>query len=1190
MPASEKDQATLRTEAVSPSPDPEKDERVQDDDASSHSDLSLQTGVQKALILKEVWSIPTLAIAFISLFLCTLVFTLNDYTSGVFEPTVTSEFRQHSLMSVARLIRNIAGLCAFPIIAKLSDVFGRAEMFTFSISLEVMALIIFASSKGINQYIVAGVFDSIGQNGFMLSQQVFIADATNLVNRALWSTVPDFVTTLPSLYAGTVIGDKMLSRWRWGFGMWAICLPVLSIPLIGTMVVLQRRAAKRGLALKSKLVVANCKPDDPLSKKLLFLLWTDLDLIGLLLIIASLSLFLIPLALTGALYPHRWKNPSFIAMFVLGIVLFFVFILWDAKFAKKPFVSRAMATNLTVVAAFLCQMFDFWGYSTFTIFFPSYLQVAGHFSPGHAVRIDNSLRVAYQVTSLFVAIAMKYTKRAKIFTLVGPPLVLIGQAMMIYLVDKNGGPASEVEFVVVKVIAGVGRAFLQTGGQVLIQSVVPTQDVAVATALFQAASSIGGSLGASVSGAIWRNTLPKKLFQYMPAANRGDIRKIFASITVAKQFPIGSPARDAIDQSYRESQKVLAIAGTAFNAMNLFWMLLFKNVHLDTESDERERIEAQYLDRIRDKSTILDMADKANKADANPLLRRPLYGKYPITGLGSLEDEPPAQELLPQTLPPHRDDGVAQSTSCQMCGTVYSTVQDQRQHVKSDFHRYNLKLRIKQIPPIDEATFARMIGDLDESISGSDSSASEEDDEADEKGGEILSALLKKQARLSHHQNAGSASIEPKKLPQTTAPMFWFSSSTLAEDKVLGIYKAIFPKAEQESPPVSPVEVLKKKQFSPTYAKPGAKTAAASAAMVSKEPHYFLCMIGGGHFAAMIVSLVPQIQKGPGGVEDRHPVVLAHKTFHRYTTRRKQGGSQSANDNAKGNAHSVGSSIRRANEAALELDIRNVLSEWQAMIDTAELIFVRASGSQNRRILFGPYDRQVLNSRDPRLRGFPFSTRRATQAELLRSFQELTRVKVSNLKKLSKEDEAAKLHTSQLQSLIRRSKAPGVLLYLQKNELSPNFTFFPPLEHHHAPTPLALASATNAAAVVSALLIKTKADPALKNGDGKAAYDLAGDAKTRDAFRVARHQLGESAWDWKAANKLRQQEEQRSVSRIERKAGAGKSLSAVVASGKSGAEKREEDTRGLTPEQRMKLERERRARAAEERFRRMQGS
>ncbi len=48
------------------------------------------------------------------------------------------------------------------------------------------------------------------------------------------------------------------------------------------------------------------------------------------------------------------------------------------------------------------------------------------------------------------------------------------------------------------------------------------------------------------------------------------------------------------------------------------------------------------------------------------------------------------------------------------------------------------------------------------------------------------------------------------------------------------------------------------------------------------------------------------------------------------------------------------------------------------------------------------------------------------------------------------------------------------------------------------------------------------------------------------------------------------------------KKGGGKALGAVE---KTGAEKREEESRGLTPEMRMRLERERRARAAEARMR-----
>jgi len=544
------------------------------------------------------------------------------------------------------------------------------------------------------------------------------------------------------------------------------------------------------------------------------------------------------------------------------------------------------------------------------------------------------------------------------------------------------------------------------------------------------------------------------------------------------------------------------------------------------------------------------------------------------------------------------------------------------------------------MPPIDETTFAQMIGDLDESLSGSESDSSD-DDEDGKPDESTLASLLKKQAKL-HHNIPGEEEGKPtKKLGAGSAPMFWLSSPTLGEDTGLGIYKALLSNLEQETAALSLVDIIKTKQLKPTIAKQseGSKQSKPG----QNDPHFFLCMIGGGHFAAMIVSLVPELRKGPGGVEERHAIIQAHKTFHRYTTRRKQGGSQSANDNAKGNAHSAGSSIRRYNEMALEADVRTILSEWKTMIDTAELLFIRATGTTNRRTLFGPYDGQVLRSNDKRLRGFPFSTRRATQAELLRSFRELTRFKVGKLvdptvegkpaiktaskdpkpkpsvPKLTEEEETAQLHTSQLQALIRRSKAPGVLSYLGKNQLSPDFSFWPPSEHYHAPTPLHLSASTNSPALVLALLTKAKANPTVENGDGKTPYDIAADTKTRDSFRVARHQLGEGAYDWSKSHipsgmtqeefdaksqqdkvasdaaeaqrrkadlqRIQQEEEQRSAGRMERKAGAGKTLM-----DKTGSERREEETRGLTPELRMKLERERRARAAEERLRRMQGA
>ena len=589
------------------------------------------------------------------------------------------------------------------------------------------------------------------------------------------------------------------------------------------------------------------------------------------------------------------------------------------------------------------------------------------------------------------------------------------------------------------------------------------------------------------------------------------------------------------------------------------------------------------------------------------------------------------------------------SISCSLCGATFQNPEDQRRHIRSDWHGYNLKQKIRGLKVVNEIKFDKLVEELDESISGSDSSESDEEEEGKAKD-TTLSALLKRQAKL-HNEDDPEASSKLRKRGSGKSPLIWFSTSLLPSNTSLGIYRALFTEIEQQESMI--VETLRKKQLRHVQARPVPNGNGGVPLPSSPNgPSIFLCMIGGGHFAAMVVSLTPKVGKKANGIEERQAIVLAHKTFHRYTTRRKQGGSQSANDSAKGAAHSAGAGIRRYNEAALETEVRALLGEWKSLIDGCELLFVRATGTTNRRTLFGPYENQVLRHNDPRNRSFPFSTRRATQAELMRAFVELTRMKVSQVDeaalaaaaaeqarreettsratsspnkpatpKPSKQEEAALLHTSQLQAMIRRSKAPAVLSYLSSNLVSPDFIFQPASSqaNHHASTPLHLAASTNSPAVVLALLVKAGANPTVLNAEGKPAFDLAGDRSTRDAFRVARSELGENRWHWenshippamtKAEADRREQAERQESEKAEldrRRAETERLKQESIANGsaaatrkvhgntlgaapKTGAELREQEARGMTPEFRTKLERERRARAAEERIRRMAG-
>ncbi|KAL2835835.1 major facilitator superfamily domain-containing protein [Aspergillus pseudoustus] len=549
---------------------------------------SLQAGVRRAEMLRKGWTKEGLIVTFTGLFLATLAINLGDYSTQVYTPYATSSFKQHSAMSAARVVGNITRIASYPIIAKLGDVFGRAEMFILAVLFQSIGAAIFAACKNVGQYIAAGIFEAIGSTGFSLTQQVFVADVTNLINRAVWSTLPDSLTVVPALYIGTEIGARILAdgQWRWGYGMWAIIQPVCAILLVGSMFYYQRRAPAHETRSTREVLAL----PEGLSwwEKSYNLIWVQLDAFGAVLLVLGLSLFLVPLSLTGSGNSEAWHKGSFIAMLVMGVVIFIGFIAWDTWFAKKPFVPYRMIRNRTVAAACLIGALDFFHYSVFSVFFPSYLQVAAHHSAATATRIDNSLRVAFQVAGIFAAYFMKYTRRSQIWVFTGVPLSVLGMGVLLYLVDMGDGKVgNEAAFVTAKSLIGIGRAFYQTASQVSVQATVQRGEVSVVTAVFFAAMSVGGAIGTSVAGAIWRSTLPNKLTQYLPAEYKSQAQAIFGSIVVAQKYEVGSPAREAIDLSYRESQRLLGIAALAALAPMLIVMFFLENVTLD------ERIAAE---------------------------------------------------------------------------------------------------------------------------------------------------------------------------------------------------------------------------------------------------------------------------------------------------------------------------------------------------------------------------------------------------------------------------------------------------------------------------------------------------------------------------------------------------------------------------------------------------------------------
>ncbi|KAG2070226.1 hypothetical protein BDR04DRAFT_1100455 [Suillus decipiens] len=338
----------------------------------------------------------------------------------------------------------------------------------------------------------------------------------------------------------------------------------------------------------------------------------------------------------------------------------------------------------------------------------------------------------------------------------------------------------------------------------------------------------------------------------------------------------------------------------------------------------------------------------------------------------------PKVSTLVQTAAPVSDNARA----CNVClGATFADVTEQRSHFRSDWHRYNVKVRLRSGSPVTELAFAQLVDGLEDSLSGSASSDESSDDS------DAVKALVSKIKRTSR----SSSPSEERQTPLTAVT--WFHSPPSTQ---IGVYRMLFP---IDTPTSSYLAELKSMQE-----------------RVEGGRKWAMFMVAGGHFAGAIVEVSRPAEDHDSTVYAKakkkppkpkpETSILKHKTFHRYTTRRKQGGSQSVNDNSKGAAISAGAMLRRYGEQALRDDIRNLLRDWADDIQDCERIWLRASVSNKR--IFLDYENCVIDKGDDRLRTFPFPTRRPTQSELVRCLLELTQVKTSHLTEeaLRAQDEA----------------------------------------------------------------------------------------------------------------------------------------------------------------------------------------
>jgi MFS family permease len=474
-------------------------------------------------------------------------------------------------------------------LSKVADVFGRYEAFVFAIFIYTIGYIQDAASNNVKTYAAAQIFYSCGSQGLQMLQQIFIADTTDLVNRAFFSTIFEF-PFLWTVWVGGPLAQSILTHttWRWGYGIFAIVLPIVFLPLAAVLYINKQKAKRNGQL-----------PPSPWEGKSVWAflkqLALDIDAFGLLLLSAAIALILIPLTLSASA-KGGWNNGSIIAMLVIGILCLIAFPFWERspKLAPSAFFPPGLFANRTVIAGVSIAFFYFSKSSNLletqlTVSVAFYLSIYPYFSSyllivqgksltatGHIVQVFSFTST---ITAISIGLVIKYTAHYKYFITLGACIYVMGLGL---LIRYRSTGVSTGTLVGCQIAVGVGGGMLNVPAQLGVQASASHQQVAAATAAFLTILEIGGAVGNAVSGAIWTHSVPKKLAMYLPAEIADQAHLIYGNVSLASTgWPMGSPERIAINKAYQETMTTMLIVACCVAAPIIPLSLVMKNYKLD---------------------------------------------------------------------------------------------------------------------------------------------------------------------------------------------------------------------------------------------------------------------------------------------------------------------------------------------------------------------------------------------------------------------------------------------------------------------------------------------------------------------------------------------------------------------------------------------------------------------------------
>ncbi|CAI7565671.1 unnamed protein product [Penicillium palitans] len=531
-----------------------------------------QVGVQKAEATALVWSKPTLYATYAWIWLCFFVLSMQSSISSNVIYYAYANFASAPQISQAFIVSTIIGGVLQLPIAKTLNIWGRAEGFLALLLVFILGLIVIASCNGPNGFAAGYTLYWIGYTALNFILTVFVADASGLRNRAF---VYAFIgtPTICTAFVGPLVAQAFLvhSTWRWAYGCFAIITFFLFVPLALVFKFYQRKAEKLNLFVRV--------PSGRTTAQSFVHYFHEFDVVGAFILMAAFILFLLPFSLETYGF-SGYSSATFIAMVVIGILLFPVFAIWERLFARTPFIKWELFKKRTVLGACILSAVIFFNYNTWDQYFYYYVQVVYNLDTSKTGYMTQIYGVGSTIWAVLFGIWIRKTKHFKNVCLYfGAPLMLLGAGLMIHFRGSQGNIGY---LVMCQIFIAFGGGTLVIGDEMAVMAAADRDGVPLMIAMISLSSSFGGAIGYAVAVAIYSNTFPQALLSALPDSAKADYATIYAGGSAAQLvYPPGSETRNAINYAWAYSQKYECITAAVLLVLAFPAIAMWHNYNVD---------------------------------------------------------------------------------------------------------------------------------------------------------------------------------------------------------------------------------------------------------------------------------------------------------------------------------------------------------------------------------------------------------------------------------------------------------------------------------------------------------------------------------------------------------------------------------------------------------------------------------